>query len=97
MSYPPSPSEAKLTDPHYQDQAAAVLYKNSGGPELAKSAATITRALTRQAELLEQFHSTPFSKQNVATIKTTLEALERTQAALDYWHRMIYPNQRPAA
>ena len=94
--YPPSPSDVARTDRAYQDAAAVALYGESGASRLVAASARISNALVEQAKKLETFHSTPFTEQNVATIRVTLEALERTQRALDEWHWLIYPNQRPA-
>lgn len=81
---------------NYKDEAAAEFYKAAGGPALARSHASMCRALNAQAERLVNFHSTPFTKQHMSTIKVTLEGIERVERLLERWHLLIYPNQAPS-
>lgn len=92
--YPTAGSE-KEERRSYKDEAAAELYREAGIGKLLQAQSRMGGALTAQAEKLETFHSTPFSEQNVGTIKVTLEAIERTQRVLEEWHWLVYPNQRP--
>ena len=97
VTYPPDLTELKEDRLSYKDEAAAQMFNSAGGRRLQASSTMMAVALERQAEKLQQFYSTPFTEQNIQTIKTTLEGLERVQAALQEWHWMIYPNQRPKA
>lgn len=93
----PAPSNNDLKDDRrgYKDEAAASLFIAAGGRYLNSSAAAMSRALVQQAGKLETFSSTPFTKQNIRTIETTLKALQVVQNSLEQWHHLIYPNQKP--
>lgn len=95
--YPPDNTELKETRRSYKDEAAAEMFKSAGGKHLQASAAGMARALTKQATKLEEFHSSPFTKQNVRTIETTIKAMRAVQGALTEWHYLIYPNQRDSS
>ncbi len=95
FQYPPTLAELKEERRSYCDEAAAAMFVKAGGRKLQQSATQMATALNRQAENLVQYHSSPFTEQHMQTMKVTLEALERTQQALQEWHWTIYPNQRP--
>lgn len=95
QEYPPDALDVREVAREFRDDAAAKLFKDAGGWKLVKANEKLYTALLAQAEKLVQFHSTPFTGQNIKTIKTTLEAIERTEAMLERWHFLMYPNQKP--
>jgi hypothetical protein len=91
--YPPvTAAETKEQSKSYKDDAASELFEVSGGQKILSASRSLNTALLRQAEKLEEFHSTPFTKQSVRTMLTTIQAIERIELQLERWHKMIYPN-----
>lgn len=92
--YPPEPKTWEEIDRGYQDQAAAVLYKEAKGGKLVGALANLNQALVSQTAKLEEFFNTPFSENNALLIQTTMGAIDRVELQLERWHYLIYPNQR---
>lgn len=93
--YPPPPQQWTELDPAYQDQAAAALYKASGGGKLVGALSKLNQALLSQAGKLEEFFNTPYSEDNARLIATTTDTIQKVELQLERWHYLIYPNQRP--
>jgi hypothetical protein len=94
-SYPPIALDLSDIDPAYQDQAAAELYKVSGGSKLVGAHAKLQQALMSQSAKLEEFFNTPYSEDNARLIRTTIDTIKEVELQIERWHYLIYPNQRP--
>lgn len=51
----PIPASSEITDRNYRDEAAAQLFRDSGGLDLTKAVSGLHRALGKQAGKLEEF------------------------------------------
>lgn len=92
--YPPAQGDTRETNRGYRDNAAAEMFGDSGGRELTRASQSLHRALVKQAEKLEEFHSTPFTSRSAKTMLATIETIERVELQLERWHHLIYPNQK---
>lgn len=99
MSYPDEDAVPRLDSEvrDYRDNAAVELYKEAGVSALVGAHAKISRALSKQADRLEEFFSTPFTSEHAQVLEASTNALVVIEAQLERWHHLIYPNQRPTS